>query len=157
MTIISSKAFPRVKDYFKELLSIFSEENVDFMIVGAYAVMYYTEPRFTKDHDVWVRPSPENAARVIRALKRFGAPLHDVTETDFAVPGIMFQIGVTQERIDILTELSGLEFEEAWPGKVFLDTEKLRIPIIGKRELIKNKIASGRPNDLNDVARLQSD
>jgi len=102
---------------FVDLLRAFGAADVRFLIVGAYALAHHGRPRATGDLDVWIDPSPENAPRVMAALQAFGAPLQGVTEADFAQPSVVFQIGVAPGRIDILTELSGITFGEAWPER----------------------------------------
>ena len=89
-------------------------EGAEFLIVGAHAVMFHTVPRYTKDLDIWVRPAPENAERVYRALVRFGAPMANLTVHDLGVPGTLFQIGIAPNRVDVLTSIDGVGFEEAW-------------------------------------------
>ena len=139
---------------FRELLSVFSSENVEYLIVGAYALAAHGVPRATGDLDVWVRPSEANAERVFRALATFGAPLTGVTMEDFCAPGAVFQIGVAPQRIDVLTQLDGLRFEQAWPHRCEVDLAGLKVPVIGRADLITNKRAVGRPQDIADIARL---
>ena len=103
---------------FLDLLRAFAAHDVRFLIVGAYALAIHGRPRATGDLDVWIDATDDNAARVYAALRSFGAPLGDVSERDFARPGIVFQIGVVPGRIDILTQLSGLLFDEAWPTRL---------------------------------------
>src|SRR5436309_10764146 len=103
---------------FLDMLRALSEADVRFLIVGAYALNVYTKPRATGDLDIWVDPTPENAPKVVRALEAFGAPLHEITEMDFGRPGITLQIGIPPVRIDLLTQLTALEFEEAWQDRV---------------------------------------
>jgi hypothetical protein len=105
---------------FKELLRAFNEEGAEYLIVGGYAVMKYTEPRFTKDLDVWIRNSPENAAKVYRALTQFGAPLQKdgLSPAEFANEDMTYQIGIESVRIDVLTHISGIKFSDAWPNRV---------------------------------------
>jgi len=99
---------------FVDLLRAFIGADVRFLVVGAYALAHHGRPRATGDLDVWVEATPDNAPRVLRGLAAFGAPLQDVSESDFARPGAVFQIGVDPGRIDILTELTGLQFADAW-------------------------------------------
>jgi hypothetical protein len=137
------------------MLSTLSAEGVEYLVVGGYALAAHGWPRATKDIDVWVRPTPENAGRVMRALARFGAPLEGLEESDFAKKGVVLQIGVPPRRIDLTTKIDGLEFEEAWSSRIVAQIGALRVPVIGASELIRNKRASGRPQDLADVARLE--
>jgi hypothetical protein len=141
---------------FREILSAFSEEKVNFMLVGAYAVAAHGLPRATGDIDLWIECSSENALRVWRALKKFGAPLAELSEADLQNRGTVVQLGVTPRRIDILTEITGVEFSEAEPHKLNLKIEGIQVPVIGRAELIKNKSALGRPQDQADVARLEA-
>ena len=139
---------------FKELLAEFNAHDVDYLIVGAHALAAHGIVRATKDMDVWVNPTVENAKRVMRAIVSFGAPLHDLSLNDLATKGIVFQIGVAPARIDILTSISGVTFEEAWPSRIAMSIGELTVPILGREMLVRNKRAAGRPRDLADVAEL---
>ena len=141
---------------YRDILSAFIEERVDYLVVGAYAVASHGLPRATGDLDLWVRSGPENAHRVWRALAKFGAPLSELTESDLTSPGLVFQIGVEPSRIDILTSIDGVEFDDAWKERLELDVDGLRVQVIGRAHLIANKKTVGRPQDLADVARLES-
>ena len=141
---------------FKDLFKLFNDESVEYLVAGAHAVMVFTEPRYTKDLDVWVRATPENAARVFRALRRFGAPLHDITERDFTKTDLVYQIGVAPNRIDILMGVAGVTFEEAWDHRLQSTYDGVPIAIMGKTQLLKAKKAAGRPADLLDVTRLEA-
>ncbi len=144
-----------LNDDYSDMLSAFAAEGVEYLMVGAFAVAAHGMPRATGDMDLWVRPTPDNAARVMRALRRFGAPLQGVQERDLATPGIVFQIGVAPRRIDILTSLSGVTFEEAWPARVTVDVAGASVSVLGLVHLIANKRAVGRPKDRSDVRALQ--
>jgi hypothetical protein len=139
---------------FVDLLRAFAEAEVRFLVVGAYALALHAKPRATGDLDLWVDPSSENAARVIRALRRFGAPLQEVKEADLTAPGTVFQIGIPPRRIDILTELTGLTFEEAWNDRVPHAIESCEVFFLGRQSFIKNKRALSRPKDLADLESL---
>jgi len=139
---------------FRDLLSIFLQENVEFIVVGAHALAAHGHIRATKDLDVWIRPSPENARRVRRALAGFGAPISQLSEEDLTTPGLIFQIGVPPIRIDVLTEVDGLEFTEAWPDRLSVDIGGLAVPVLSRSHLIMNKKASGRLQDLADLEAL---
>jgi hypothetical protein len=141
---------------FVEMLSALSAESVDYLVVGAYALAVHGLPRATGDIDIWVRPTPENADRVLRALRAFGAPLFDLTREDLLRPDTIFQIGVAPGRIDLLTGLTGLVFEEAWPGRMMTRIEGIAVPVIGREDLLRNKEATGRPQDLADAAWLRN-
>ena len=140
---------------FLDIVRALSDANARFIIVGAYAVNLYVDPRATGDLDIWVEPSAENAENVVRALKDFGAPLAGVSESDFSKPGVTFQIGVAPLRIDILTEISGVEFGEAWSDRALHPFGPFTIPFLGKQTLIQNKRATARPKDLADLDSLE--
>jgi hypothetical protein len=140
---------------FSDLFAALNGACVSYLLVGGYAVAFHAEPRFTKDLDIWVEPSPANAARVFEALKVFGAPLSEVTEADFAAPGIVFQIGVPPNRIDVVTTVDGVEFSDAWSARAQSSYGAQRINVISRQHLIENKRAMGRPQDLVDVAILE--
>ena len=118
---------------------------VRFLIVGAYAVSFHAEPRATGDLDVWVEPTPQNAERVLAALRVFGAPLHDLTAGDLASPDVVFQIGLPPRRIDILTSITGVAFDQAWDDRTEVSYDDVRCPVIGRDALITNKLALARP------------
>ena len=139
---------------FVDLLQAFVAADVRFLIVGAYALAHHGRPRATGDLDVWVDPTPDNAARIMRGLAAFVAPIHDVHEGDFAAPGIVFQIGVPPGRIDILTELTGISFDQAWPGRESGRFGDLTVDFLGRDAFIRNKRATGRMKDLGDVEGL---
>jgi hypothetical protein len=143
-----------VNSDFKDLLQLFNANEVEYLIVGGYAVIEYTEPRYTKDLDVWVRAESANAERVYRSLAQFGAPLSGMTPTDFAEEGFVFQIGVAPVRADILMSVDGLTFADAWPNRVAVDFDGISTWIISRNDLIQTKKAAGRPQDLIDVANL---
>ncbi len=143
------------KDY-KDMLQCLLEEKVRFLLVGAYALAVHGFPRATKDIDFFVWATPENAANLVGALARFGAPLDGISESDFSTPGIVFQIGNSPRRIDILTNISGIEFEQAYANRKNVFLEGLEIPVISVSDLIANKRATGRTQDLADVEKLES-
>ena len=125
-------------------------------MVGAYALAGHGLPRATGDIDIWIRPTRENAVRVWRALATFGAPLETLTLEDLATPGVFFQIGVPPWRIDILTAIDGVEFEEAWRTRLDCMIDGIELSVLGRDALIRNKRAAGRPKDLADLAWLES-
>jgi predicted nucleotidyltransferase len=143
------------EDY-KEMLQCLLEEHVRFLLVGAYAVAVYGYPRATKDIDIFVRAAPENASSLMKALARFGAPLSDVSESDFSTEGVVFQIGNSPRRIDILTRISGVEFESAYANRKTISIAGMEVPIISLEDLIANKRATGRTQDLADIEKLES-
>ena len=139
---------------FVDLLRAFSAAEVRFLIVGAYALAHHGRPRATGDLDVWIDPTAANAARVVEALAAFGAPLTDVSAADFATPGIVFQIGVPPGRIDVLTDLTGLTFADAWHGRERGSFGELQVDYIGRDAFVRNKKATGRAKDLGDIDGL---
>jgi hypothetical protein len=140
---------------FKDLLRIFAEEKVRFLVVGGYAVIHYAQPRYTKDLDLWVEPSAENARLLMRAFLRFGLPLIGLSESDFALPGTQFSVGVPPCEIDFLTSIPGLEFPACWDLRVLSDQEGLTVPYLAKADLIIAKQTAGRPQDLADLDDLR--
>ena len=139
---------------FVDLLRAFIAAEVRFLIVGAYALAIHGRPRATGDLDVWVEPTVDNASRVMRALREFGAPLQDLEESDFASPGVTYQIGLPPGRIDVLTELTGITFAEAWPDRLRRPFGDVDVDFIGRDAFIRNKRATGRAKDLGDIEGL---
>jgi hypothetical protein len=139
---------------FVDLLRTFIDADVRFLVVGAYALAHHGRPRATGDLDVWVDAEPENAERVMRALAAFGAPLDDVSAADFARPGVVVQIGVPPGRIDVLTELTALQFADAWRSREAGRFGSLTVDFLGKDAFIRNKRATGRAKDLGDIEGL---
>jgi predicted nucleotidyltransferase len=144
----------RLATDFRDLLRVFVAHDVRFLVVGAYALAVLGRPRATGDLDVWIDATPENADRVIEALREFGAPLHDLRVTDLALPGVVFQIGLPPLRIDVLTAIDGVEFTDAWPRRIRADFDGVRVPVIGRRDFLANKRATGRSRDRADAERL---
>ena len=140
---------------FVDLLRAFIAADVRFLIVGAYALALHGRPRATGDLDVWIDATPANAGRIMRALAEFGAPLTGVSEADFSRPGVVYQIGVPPGRIDILTELTGLTFDEAWPHRLRRPFGDIEVDFIGRASFIKNKRATGRAKDLGDIEGME--
>lgn len=139
---------------FKELLNLFKKYNVKYLVVGGYAVMKYTEPRFTKDIDLWIETSKENAKAVFAALKEFGAPLLNLSEKDFTESGYFYQMGRAPFRVDIMMSIPGVKFEEAYQKREVSLIQNIEVSFISKEDLIKSKIASGREIDQNDLKKL---
>lgn len=140
---------------FKDLLSEFNAHRVDYLVVGAYALAAHGRVRATGDLDVWVRPEAENAKRVMKALAAFGAPLHDLSTEDLSRPGTVFQIGVVPLRIDVLTGIDAVEFDEAWSSRLVAKFAGETVPVLSIAHLIRNKRAVGRAQDLADVEWLE--
>ena len=140
---------------FKDLLSIFNAHGVEYLVVGAHALAAHGRIRATGDLDIWVRADPANARRVMQALAAFGAPLQDLREADLAQPGIVFQIGVAPLRIDILTEIDGVQFEDAWRQRLSSVFAGEPVSVLSVAHLIENKRAAGRAQDLADLEWLE--
>ena len=145
-------------DDFRDVLVELHDAGAEFVILGGHAVAFHGYPRATKDIDLLVRAEPNNAKRVYQALAAFGAPLQNfhVSEADFATYDGVLQIGLPPRRIDILNRADGISFDEAVAEGVSLELEGRRIPVIGLKALLKNKLASGRPQDLADIVALEA-
>ena len=141
------------RDY-EDLFKVLNAHKIKYIVVGAHAVMFYTEPRFTKDMDVWIPSDLNDGERVYKALKTFGAPLKNVKPSDFENPTTIFQMRVAPVRIDVLTNISGVSVENAWKNKIRSWYGKTPIYILGRLDLIKSKKAAGRPQDKLDLAGL---
>jgi predicted nucleotidyltransferase len=144
-----------LQDDFKDMIKILLEENVEFILVGGIAVILYGHVRGTKDLDLWVYANSQNAPLLIKALARFGAPMQDISVSDFELEGTIFQIGTEPIRIDIITRIAGLNFEEAMNNVNIMEIDGLQVPVISIEDLIKNKKASGRFQDLADARVLE--
>jgi hypothetical protein len=142
---------------YSDILSAFADAGVEYLVIGAYALAAHGHPRATGDLDLWVRPTPDNAERVMEALSAFGAPLAEVSREDFATPDTVFQIGVSPRRIDLLTTIEGVRFDDAWPERLEIEIEDLPVSVIGRKHFIQNKRALGRPQDRADVERLREE
>jgi hypothetical protein len=139
---------------FADILSALSAAGVEFLIVGAHALAAHGVPRATGDLDIWVRPTADNAARTLQALAAFGAPLTDLSAEDLTRPDTVFQMGLPPARIDILSGITGVRFEEAWGRRVVVHLSGLNVPVLSKVDFVANKTAVGRPKDLADMALL---
>lgn len=140
---------------FSDLYAALNDAGARYLLVGGYALAFHARPRFTKDLDIWIDSTPDNAAAVFRALDAFGAPLDSLREADLATEGIVFQIGIPPNRIDILTSIDGVRFADAWPARVASTYGAQPIHVIGRDHLRQNKLASGRPQDLLDAETLK--
>src|SRR3989338_2505750 len=144
------------QDY-KEMLQILQNQDVDFILVGAYALAAQGYPRSTLDIDIWVEPTKENSMKVFKALSEFGSPLEKIGPNSFEQKGIMFQIGVAPCRIDIITEISGdIDFQSAMHRAKQVIIEDISLNILSIEDLIKKKEATGRPKDIEDANRLKN-
>ena len=142
------------KDY-KEMLQILLENKVRFLVVGAYAMGAYGYPRATGDFDIWVETSSENSEKIYQSLLKFGAPISELTDETFCEEDIIFQIGVAPRRIDIITKIDGVDFNEAYLDKQEIEIEDIKIPFLSKKDLIKNKESTGREKDELDAKYLR--
>jgi hypothetical protein len=140
---------------FAEMLRLLDAERVDYLVVGGYAVAGHGVPRSTGDIDLWIRPTADNAAKVWRALDRFGAPRSRLSPASFTQPDVVYQIGLPPNRIDFLTTIDGVDFEAAWAERVACSVSGVSFAMLSLKHLIENKQATGRPQDLADIARLQ--
>jgi hypothetical protein len=140
---------------FIDLLRAFGAADVRFQIDGAYALAAHGRPRATGDLDVWIDATPDNARRVWQALGAFGAPLAEIAEADLSRPGVVYQIGVPPGRIDILTELTGLTFADAWLDRVRRPFGDIEVDFIGRASFVRNKRATGRAKDLGDIEGME--
>ncbi len=143
-----------VNSDFSDLLKIFNDNNVKYLVIGGYALIQYAEPRYTKDIDLWISTNKTNATAVFKSLKEFGAPLANMTEADFSEEGYFYQMGMPPVRVDILMGIPGVEFDDAWLRRMEVDFDDLPVAFISRADLIKAKRAAGRPQDLIDVESL---
>jgi hypothetical protein len=139
---------------FADMLSALSAAGVEFLIVGAHALAAHGVPRATGDLDIWIRPTPENAARTLRALTAFGAPLADLSLDDLTRPDTVFQIGLPPARIDIVSGITGVSFDDAWDRRVPVVLPSGTVDVLSKMDFVANKKAVGRAKDLADLALL---
>ena len=144
-----------LNENFRDMLLALNDASVEFLLVGAYALAAHGCPRATGDIDFWVRANSENAERVFSALTAFGAPTDQVSIDDFATPGIVFQIGVPPQRIDILTMISGVQFEEAWKNRLTVEIEGITVSVLGLQDLLLNKQSTGREKDAADIPLIK--
>ncbi|SRR5258706_3811925 len=139
-----------------ELCGLFDAHQVEFLLIGGQAVIAHGYPRLTKDMDLWLRPTAENGARVLRALAEFGTPLEGFTAERFSDPKTLIFLGRDPFRVDLLTSIPGVEFEPAWARRSSVTLDGVEIPLIGREDLIANKRAVGRLQDLADAEALES-
>jgi predicted nucleotidyltransferase len=138
-----------------ELCALLSAHDAEFLVVGGQAVIAHGYPRLTKDIDLWVRPTIQNGSRVIDALAEFGSTADGLTPQQFENPRTLLVLGREPFRIDILTSIPGVSFEDAWPARIEVSLEGVKVPVIGKQHLIANKRAVGRLQDLADIEALE--
>ena len=140
---------------FKDMLSCLNGEQVEYIIVGAYALAAHGHVRATGDIDIWVHNSADNATKIIRALKAFGALTANLSANDFLLPDLILQIGVAPCRIDIITGIHGVTFDEAWQNKLPVTVDGVDLYVLSKSDLLKTKTAAGRDKDQGDIAWLK--
>jgi hypothetical protein len=140
----------------KELLRVFNDHGVKYLVVGGYAYGVHAEPRATKDLDIYIGSDESNSKAVFRALSEFGAPLDGLSPADF-VDGSTFQIGQPPARIDLLQQIDGIGFEEAWKNRIqgLIDGD-IPVMVISRKDLIRNKVATGREQDVLDAKKLRA-
>lgn len=141
---------------FRDALLCFSAERVDDLLVGAYALAAHGLPRATGDIDLWVRASPDNATRIVRALEAFGAHAEPFGADDFTRDDQILLLGIPPVRVDVITSIDGVTFDNAWADRLLVHVDGIPVSIISRRDLLRNTRASGRPQDLADVARLEA-
>lgn len=139
---------------FRDLFAALNAARVRYLLIGGYALAFHGHPRFTKDLDIWVEPTAENAQKVLAALADFGAPLEKLSLADLTRAGLIFQIGIAPSRIDILTSIEGVAFPEAWADREETRYGETPVPVLSRRHLLANKRATGRPQDLLDAEEL---
>ena len=139
----------------REFIELLNSRGVEYVIVGAHSLAFHARPRYTGDLDILVRPSPENAAKLVSLLRDFGFAKGDLAESDFTVPEQMIQLGRTPNRIDLLTSISGVTVEDAFSTRMLAELEGLPVFVLSKEALILNKRAVGRPQDMADLESLE--
>lgn len=139
---------------FKEFIELLNENDVEYLMIGGYAVAFHGYPRFTQDIDIWVRPTRENARRVVKTLSDFDFPTDKIRIETFTEPDVLFQLGRPPFRIDILTTVDGIKFENCYKRRIIQNWDGLELKVISLKDLRKNKQASGRDKDLVDLKRL---
>lgn len=143
----------QINSDFRDLLQSLNAAGVRYLIVGGYAWMVHTEPRYTKDLDIWIEPVESNAEALFVALKEFGAPTHDVQPSNFIEPDVFFQIGVEPVRVDIMTSVPGLDFNGSWDRKVVVDFGGASAPVLCWEDVQKSKQAVDRPRDRKELKK----
>ena len=141
---------------YRDMLCMLNDEGVEYLVVGAHALAAHGYPRATGDIDLWVRCSEENAKRVWKTLCRFGAPLQDLTLADLMTPDIVFQIGIEPRRIDLLTSIAAVSFDDAWPRRKAIVVDSIPVSVIGRDDLLQNKRNTGRTKDRADAEWLET-
>jgi len=150
----SDASFMEIRTDFKELLELFNKHKVEYLIVGGYALAFHGAPRATGDIDLFVKPTNENAGRILAALDDFGFGSLNLSKDDFTTPGMVVQLGVPPVRIDIITRVSGVSWEKADAGKTLGFYADIPVFFIGRDDFIANKRATGRRKDAADIEAL---
>ena len=145
----------QVNQDYEDLFKILNAYKIKYIVVGAYAVIYHTQPRFTKDLDVWIIPEKNDLDQIYKALKEFGVPLRGLKPENFSDKSMILQIGVAPIRIDIMLDVHGVSFEEAWQNKKKVKYGKTSVYVLGKDDLIAVKKKAGRPQDILDIDNLK--
>ncbi len=140
---------------FKELLQLFNDKNIEYLVVGGYAMAAHGYPRYTGDIDLWVWSTQDNAIKILDALREFGFGGAGLKEEDFQKPQQVIQLGFPPARIDLLTDIDGVTFADCWPQRLVLDLDGVSVPVIGKSDLILNKETSNRLQDRADLEKLR--
>ncbi len=140
---------------FKEFVGLLNRHEVDYLLIGGYALGVHGYPRYTGDLDIWIDPAPDNARKLMRVMDEFGFATLGVTEADFCASGNVIQLGYPPFRIDLITQPDGVTFAECWPNRLTVDYEGLPLSVIGLEDFKRNKQASGRPKDLLDLSCLE--
>jgi len=150
---------PMLRPAFRDVSSELFAAQAEFLVVGAFAMSAHQFPRATGDLDVWVRPDPSNAQRVLNALARFGAPLDDygITVDELSRKGLVFWLGNEPERVDVMTAIDGVSFEEAWKTRVYREVSGVVVPVLSLENLLKNKKSTGRAKDGFDAAWIEEE
>jgi hypothetical protein len=141
----------------REFVVLLNSHRVEYVVVGGHAVAYHGHPRYTGDTDFFVRPSRDNAQRVLAVLDAFGFGEVGISNDDLTQPGRIIQLGYPPNRIDLITGITGVDFDEAWSGRVQTTLDGLPVPFLGRDALLKNKRAAGRAQDLADADALDGD
>jgi hypothetical protein len=140
---------------FKEFIELLNKNEALYLVVGGYAVGIHGHPRYTGDLDIWLLPEKNNAEKILQVIKEFGFGSLGISEEDLTKEGIVIQLGYPPLRIDLLTSIDGVQFNECYPNKKIITIEGLQVNFIGYKDLIKNKKASGRHQDLGDIEKLE--
>ena len=149
-------AVPELPQDFKEFLKLLNDLEVKYLLIGGYAVGYYGYPRATADMDIWIAVAPDNAQNVLDAFHKFGMKSPDLTADTFQTDDKVIRMGLPPMRIEVLTSIDGVVFEDCFPRRQMIELEGIKVPMISLDDLKKNKRASGRHKDLDDLEHLSS-